>query len=384
MDFKLTAEHEALRAQVRELCEPFGDDYFLSLEDGHRYPEEFVRTMLDSGLLSVLIPKEYGGLGLGVTEATIVIEEIARAGANATACHAQIYNVLGLLRHGSEDLKRRYLPGIASGDLRYLSFALTEHEAGLNTTALKTTAVRDGDDYVINGRKNWISRIGHSDLMLVLARTTPLEEVEKKTTGLTAFLVELPAEGMEMERVDTMMNLETYRVEFTNLRVPAANIVGELDRGFRYVVSGINGDRICAAAAAVGDARWSLERAVAFANERIVFDRPIGQNQGIQFPIARAWAATEAASLMRYKAAASFDAGEDSGADANTAKLLAAQASWDAVNAAMSTYGGYAFAKDHHIERKFREARLFINAPGSENLILAHIGQHVLGMPRSF
>lgn len=390
LDFDLSDEQSRIRESVRAVVAPFGDDYWRELDRDHSYPDEFFQAVLDSGWLSVLIPVEYGGKGLGITEATIVIEEIARSGANATACHAQIYNIGGLLQIGSEELKRKYLPEIAAGRKRYLSFSLTEHESGLNSTAITTRAVRDGDHYVVNGKKNWVSRLAHTDLLLVVARTTPLAESPKKTFGITAFLVEIPefdqleSMGIIADRVETMMNLETFEVEFRDLRIPAENVVGEVDQGFKYILSSVNGDRICAAAAAVGDARWSIEKAVSFANERVVFDRPIGQNQGIQFPIARAYAQIEAASLMRFQASTLYDANKDCGAAANTAKLLAAEASWNAVNATMSTYGGYAFRSDRHIERKFREARLFINAPGSENLILSHLAQHVLGLPRSF
>ena len=384
MDFSLSPAQEAIRKEIAEICSDFSDEYWRELDRRGEYPEAFLQAMLDSGWLGVLIPEEYGGKGLGMTEAAVIIEEINRAGGNATSCHAQIYNIGMLLRHGSEEQRRRYLPDIAAGRTRFLSFGLTEHAAGQNTTAIETTAVRDGDHYVINGEKNWVSRLQHSDLLLVVARTTPLAEAPKKTAGMSAFIVELPADGIEVTPVETMMNMETNRVRFTDLRVPAANLIGEEGEAFTYILSGVNGDRIAAASAAIGDARWFVAKASSYACEREVFGRPIGQNQAVQFPIAQAYAATEAASLMRFHAATLFDRGQPCGPQANMAKLLASEAAWNAANVAMSTYGGYAFAKEYDVERKFREARLFLNAPGSNSLILAYIGQHVLGMPRSF
>jgi acyl-CoA dehydrogenase len=367
-----------------EICSDFSDDYWRELDRRGEYPEAFLQTMLESGWLGVLIPEEYGGKGLGITEAALVIEEISRAGGNSLTVHAQIYNVGMLLRHGTEEQRRRWLPDIAAGKSRFLAFGLTEAVAGQNTTAIETSAVRDGDSYVINGEKNWVSRFQHSDLMLVIARTTPLAEAPKKTAGMSAFLVELPTEGIEVTPVETMMNFETNRVRFTDLRVPAANLIGQEGEAFKYVLSGVNGDRIAASSAAIGDARYFVSKATAYACEREVFDRPIGQNQAIQLPIAQAHTATEAASLMRFHAASLFDRGEPCGTQANMAKFLASEAAWNAANVAMTTFGGNAFAKEYDIERKFRETRVFLNAPGSNALVLSYIGQHVLGMPRTF
>ncbi|TDE11826.1 acyl-CoA dehydrogenase family protein [Jiangella asiatica] len=384
MDFELSEERAEIRQTVRQLCAKFPDSYWRELDQKRAYPEEFLRTMLDSGWLGVLIPTEYGGKGMGMTEAAIIIEEISRSGGNAISCHAQIYNVAMLMRHASEEQKRRYLPRIAAGELRFLAFGLTEHNAGQNTTRLETSAVRDGDHYVVNGSKNWLSRIQHSDLLLLIARTTPFEQAARKTEGITAFLVELPVEGIHVTPVPLMMNIETNEVTFDDVRIPASSMVGEEGKAFRYILDGVNGDRIAAASAAIGDARWFVDKARDYANERVVFDQPIGKNQAVQFPIARAYANTEAASLMRFKAATLYDAGRPCGPESNMAKLFASEASWGAAEAAMSTYGGYAFAASRDIERKFRETRLFLNAPGSNNLILSYLGQHVLGMPRSF
>lgn len=384
MDFSLRPAQEALRKEIAELCSDYSDEYWRGLDRRGEYPEAFLQAMLDSGWLGVLIPEEYGGKGLGITEAALIIEEINRAGGNALTCHAQIYNLGMLLRHGTEEQRQRWLPDIAAGRTRFLAFGLTEHAAGQNTTAIETIAVRDGDHYVINGEKNWVSRFQHSDLLLVVARTTPLAEAPKKTAGMSAFLVELPADGIEVTPVETMMNFETNRVRFTDLRVPVANLIGAEGEAFKYILSGVNGDRIAASSAAIGDARWFVEKATAYAREREVFERPIGQNQAIQLPIAQAYAATEAASLMRFKAASLYDRGQPCGTESNLAKLLSSEAAWSAANTAMTTYGGYAFAKEYDIERKFRETRVFLNAPGSNALILSYIGQHVLGMPRTF
>jgi len=384
VDFSLSPQQEAIRQEMVEICSDFSDDYWRELDRRGEYPEAFLQTMLESGWLGVLIPEEYGGKGLGITEAALVIEEISRAGGNSLTVHAQIYNVGMLLRHGTEEQRRRWLPDIAAGKSRFLAFGLTEAVAGQNTTAIETSAVRDGDSYVINGEKNWVSRFQHSDLMLVIARTTPLAEAPKKTAGMSAFLVELPTEGIEVTPVETMMNFETNRVRFTDLRVPAANLIGQEGEAFKYVLSGVNGDRIAASSAAIGDARYFVSKATAYACEREVFDRPIGQNQAIQLPIAQAHTATEAASLMRFHAASLFDRGEPCGTQANMAKFLASEAAWNAANVAMTTFGGNAFAKEYDIERKFRETRVFLNAPGSNALVLSYIGQHVLGMPRTF
>jgi acyl-CoA dehydrogenase len=381
---ELSSKQRAIQDEIREICGQFTEEYWQDKDTRREYPEEFLKALLASGWLGVLIPQEYGGKGLGMYEAAIIIEEIAKSGANAIACHAQIYNVAMLMRYGSEDLKQRYLPRIAAGELRFLAFGLTEEAAGQDTTKIATTARRDGDHYVLNGRKNWLSRAQHSDLMLAIARTTPLDEAPKKTFGLSAFLVELPVEGLHLKSVPAMFNIETNEAELVDVRVPAENLVGEEGSAFRYILSGVNGDRIAASSAAIGDARWLIEHATQYANERVVFDRPIALNQSVQFPIAHSYAATEAASLMRFRAAEKYDRGEEPGPESNMAKLLSSEAAWEAANAAMSTYGGYAFARSKGIERKFRETRLFLNAPGSNNLILSYLSQHVLGMPRSF
>lgn len=374
----------AIREEIAALCARFPDEYWRALDAERRYPEEFLQAMVESGWLSVLIPREYGGKGLGITEAAVVIEEISRSGGNATSCHAQIYNTGMLVRHGSDELKKSYLPRIAAGELRLLAFGLTEHNAGLDTTRIETEAVRDGDWYIVNGTKNWLSRIQHSDLMILAARTAPYQGGAKRAAGLSAFVVELPADGLEARPVQTMLNLETNEVTFRDLRIPAENLIGDEGKAFRYLIDSVNGDRIAAASAAIGDARWFVEKASRYASERVVFGRPIGQNQGIQFPLARAHTATAAASLMRYRAAELYDNGHRCAAEANMAKLLASEASWDAANAAVNTFGGYGFATEYDVERKFRETRLFINGPGSNQLLLSYIGQHVLGMPRSF
>ena len=376
-----------LRSAVGELCRRFPDTYWRDLDREEAYPEEFVRTLTDAGYLAALIPEQYGGSGLGIAEASVILEEINRSGGNAAACHAQMYIMGTLLRHGSEVQKREYLPKIASGELRLQAFAVTEPTTGTDTTQLKTMAVRNGDRYVVNGQKVWISRAEHSDLMLLIARTTPLEEVRKKTDGLSVFLVDLRTavgNGVTIRPLRTMMNHATTEVFFDNLEVPAENRIGEEGRGFRYLIDGLNAERILIAAECVGDGRWFIERAVNYANERVVFNRPIGKNQGIQFPIARAHVNVEAADLMRVRAAGLFDAGQPCGAEANMAKLLAADASWEAANVAVQTYGGFGFAEDYDIERKFRETRLYQVAPISTNLILSYIAEHVLGLPRSF
>ena len=379
--------HADLRAMVGELCRRFPDDYWRKLDRERGYPEEFVRAMTQAGYLSALIPEEYGGLGLGVTEGAIILEEVNRSGGNAGACHAQMYTMGTLLRHGSEEQKREYLPQIASGELRLQAFGVTEPDSGTDTTSLRTTAVRRGDHYVVTGQKIFISRVQHSDLMLLLARTTPRDQVARKSEGLSTFLVDLrdaPADKFEARPIDTMMNHETNQVFFDGLEVPAENLVGEEGKGFRYILDGMNVERILIAAECIGDGDWFIERATGYAKERIVFDRPIGQNQGVAFPIARAYVNIRAADLMRQRAAALFDAGQPCGAEANMAKLLAADASWEAANAAVQTHGGYGFAAEFDIERKFRETRLYQVAPISTNLILSYIAQHVLGLPRSF
>jgi len=379
--------HQDLRSAVGELCRRFPDSYWRDLDREETYPEEFVSTLTEAGYLAALIPEQYGGSGLGITEAAIILEEVNRSGGNAAACHAQMYIMGTLLRHGSDEQKRRYLPRIASGELRLQAFGVTEPTTGTDTTQLRTMAVRDGDRYVVNGQKVWISRAEYSDLMLLIARTTPREEVVKKTDGLSVFLVDLRTavgNGVTIRPLRAMMNHATTEVFFDNLEVPVEDRIGEEGRGFRYLLDGLNAERILIAAECVGDGRWFVERAVRYANERVVFDRPIGKNQGVQFPIARAHVNVEAADLMRVRAAELFDAGKPCGAEANMAKLLAADASWEAANAALQTHGGFGFAEDYDIERKFRETRLYQVAPISTNLILSYIAEHVLGLPRSF
>ena len=379
--------HQDLRNAVGELCRRFPDTYWRDLDRAEAYPEDFVKTLTDAGYLAALIPEAYGGSGLGVMEASIILEEVNRSGGNAAACHAQMYIMGTLLRHGSDAQKREYLPKIASGELRLQAFGVTEPTTGTDTTQLKTMAVRDGDRYIVNGQKVWISRAEYSDLMLLIARTTPLDAVKKKTEGLSVFLVDLRSavgNGVTIRPLRTMMNHATTEVFFDNLEVPVENRVGEEGRGFRYLIDGLNAERILIAAECVGDGRWFIERAVKYANDRVVFNRPIGQNQGIQFPIARAHVNVEAADLMRVRAAELFDAGQPCGAEANMAKLLAADASWEMANVAVQTYGGFGFAEDYDIERKFRETRLYQVAPISTNLILSYLAEHVLGLPRSF
>jgi len=384
MQFRLSEEQEKIRRNVREVCEEYPDEYWRDLDRERRYPEEFVSALTEARWLGILIPEEYGGLGRGVIEASIILEEINRSGANGGACHAQMYTMGTLLRHGSEEQKEMYLPKIASGELRLQAFGVTEHEAGTDTTRIATSAVREGDHYVVNGHKSWTSRSRHSDLMLLLARTTPYEELENKTAGMSVFLLDLSTPGIEIRPSETMINYDTNEVFFRNASVPAENLIGEEGKGFRYILDGMNVERILVASESIGDGRWFVERASEYASERVVFGRPIGQNQGVQFPIARAFASVEAASMMRYKAASIFDAGEKCGAEANMSKLLASEAAWEAANAAVQTFGGYGFRKDYDVERKFRESRIFMVAPVSNNLVLSYIGQHVLGMPRSY
>jgi len=380
-------DHREYRAAVRELCANFGNDYWRELDERGVYPEAFVKALSDAGWLAALIPESYGGGGLGVTEASVILEEINRSGANSGACHAQMYVMGALVRHGSEEQKRRYLPEIAAGRLRLQSFAVTEPTTGTDTTKTRTMAVRRGDRYIINGQKVWISRIQHSDLMLLLARTTPLAEVTRKTQGLSIFLVDLREalrKGMDVRPIRNMVNHETNEVFFEDFEVPAANLIGEEGHGFRCILDGMNAERILIAAECIGDGYWFVHKARDYANQRVVFDRPIGKNQGVQFPIARAYANVRAADLMRYEAARLFDAGQPAGTEANLAKLLAADASWEAANACLQTFGGFGFASEYDVERKFRETRLYQVAPISTNLILSYIGEHVLGMPRSF
>ncbi len=379
--------HADLRTAVRELCARFPDTYWRELDAREEYPEEFVRTLTEAGYLAALIPEELGGSGLGVAEASIILEEVNRSGGNSAACHAQMYVMGTLLRHGSDEQRRRYLPKIAAGELRLQAFGVTEPTTGTDTTQMKTMAVRRGDRYVVNGQKVWISRVEHSDLMLLVVRTTPLEDVKKRTDGLSVLLVDLKTaigRGMTVRPIRAMINHATTEVFFDNLEVPVENRVGEEGAGFRYLLDGLNAERILIAAECVGDGRWFVDRACRYARGRVVFGRPIGKNQGVQFPIARAHVNVEAADLMRVRAAELFDAGRPCGAEANMAKLLAADASWEAANVTMQTYGGFGFAEEYDVERKFRETRLYQTAPISTNLILSYVGQHVLDLPRSF
>lgn len=387
MDFFFTEEQKHLRAGVAKLCKAFPGEYWRGLDRERAYPEQLVRALTEAGYLSALIPKEYGGLGLGVTEASIILEEINRSGGSSAACHAQMYTMGALTRHGSEEQKRRWLPGIASGELRLQAFSVTEPESGSDTTAIGTMAMRDGDGYVVNGFKNWTSRIEQSDLLLLLARTTP-KEVTDRTRGLSLFLVDLRdarRQGtLDVRPVRVMFNYETYQVTYRDLRLPVDALIGEEGMGFRYVIDGWNAERILLAAECIGDGEWFVEKASRYAREREVFGRPIGQNQGVQFPIARAYAQLRAADLLRQQAARLFDRGESCGAEANMAKLLASEASWAAANACLDTYGGIGFVDEYDVERKFRETRLFQTAPVANNLILAYVATHVLGLPKSY
>ena len=377
--------HGELRAAVRGLCQRFSGEYWREVDRERAYPEAFVKALTEAGWLAALIPEQYGGSGLGVAEASIILEEIHHCGGNAGACHAQMYIMGTLLRHGSQAQKNQYLPRIATGELRLQAFGVTEPTTGSDTTKLKTTAVRRGDRYVVNGQKVFTSRVQQSDIMLLLARTTPLDQVKKKSEGLSVFLVDLhDAKGLTVTPIDTMMNHSTNQLFFDDLEVPAENLIGEEGKGFRYILDGMNAERILIAAECVGDGYWFIERAKNYAKDRVVFDRPIGQNQGIQFPIARAYVNVEASNLMRFHAAELFDAGQACGAQANMAKLLAADASWEAANVAVQTHGGYGFAAEYDVERKFRETRLYQVAPISTNLILSYIAEHVLGLPRSY
>jgi acyl-CoA dehydrogenase len=376
-----------LRDAVRELCTQFDSAYWQKIDEKRAYPEAFVEALTKAGWMSALIPEEYGGSGLSLTEATVIMEEVTRSGGNAGCCHGQMYNMNTLLRHGSPQQKQKYLPKIATGELRLQSMGVTEPGAGTDTTKIKTVAVKKGDRYVINGQKVWTSRALHSDLMLLLARTTPLEELAKKTDGLTVFLVDMreaKGKGMEIRPLPAMINHNATEVFFDNLRVPAANIIGQEGKGFRCILDGMNAERILVSHESVGDARWFIRTASKYATERIVFDRPIGQNQGVQFPIARAYAAMQAADMMLRKAAALFQAGLPCGEDANIAKLLASEASWQAAEACMQTHGGFGYAREYDVERRWREARIAQIAPISTNLILAYIAEHVLDMPRSY
>jgi acyl-CoA dehydrogenase len=378
---------DAIRASVRALCRDFPGAYWRALDRERAYPTEFVRAMTRSGFLGVLIPSEYGGSGLGLTTAAAILETVHASGANAAALHAQMYTMGTVLRHGSPEQKRMWLPKIASGEVRLQAFGVTEPTAGTDTTSIATTAVRHGDSYVVNGQKVWTSRAEHSDLMVLLARTTPKAETRKKTEGLSVFLLDMRealGRGLTIKPIRTMFNHATTEVFFDNLEIPAASLIGEEGRGFRYILDGMNAERILIASECCGDARWFVERASAYATERRVFDRPIGQNQGVAFPIARAHAQSRAARLMTYEAARLYDAGKPCAEEANTAKLLASEASWAAADTCVQTFGGFGFAEEYDIERKFRETRLYQVAPISTNLILSYLAEHVLGMPRSY
>ena len=385
MDFTVPAELAEIRSAVRELCSRFPGEYWRELEPD-RYPEEFVAALTEHGWLAALIPEDYGGAGLGLTAASVILEEINASGCNAAVCHAQMYIMGTLLRHGSDEQKERYLPRIASGELRLQAFGITEPTVGSDTTQIQTRAERIEGGYAIRGQKIWTSRALHSDLMLLLARTTPLEEVSKRTEGLSVFVVDMKAggKGLEIRPIRTMMNHATTEVFFDGLEIPADALVGEEGQGFRYILDAMNAERILIAAECIGDGRWFVETGTRYASQRVVFGRPIGANQGVQFPLARAHAAVEAADLVRYKAAWLFEGGQPCGAEANMAKLLASEASWQAANACLDTHGGYGFAAEYDVERKFRETRLYSVAPVSNNLVLAYLGQHVLGMPRSY
>jgi len=386
MDFSLTAEQKGYREGVRALCTKFPDSYWRELDARKRYPEEFVRTLTDGGWLSVMIPAEYGGAGLGIVEACIVLEEVNASGGNAAACHAQIYTMGALLRHGSEAQKHRHLPDIAAGRLRLQSMAITEPEAGSDTSRITTFARKVDDGYLVNGQKVFTSRVQHSDLLLLLARTTRIEEVPRKTDGMSLFLVDLRQAGsaIEVRPIETMVNHETNALFITDLHLPPDALVGEEGGGFRHVLDGLNAERILIASESIGDARWFVDRSIAYACDRVIFGRPIGSNQGVQFPIARAFMHAQAASLMRWQAATLFDAGQRCGAEANMAKLLASEAAWEAAQMAMTTFGGSGMAVEVGIERKFREARLYLVAPVTNNLVTAYVAEHVLGLPRSY
>ncbi len=384
----MSEHYEDIRDAVAKLCAQFPGEYWRDLDRERAYPGEFVTALTDGGYLSVLIPEEYGGSGLGITAAAAIMEEIHKSGCNGAACHAQMYTMGTVLRHGNNEQKQAYLPKIATGELRLQAFGVTEPTSGTDTLGLRTTAVKeDNDSYIVNGQKIWTSRAEHSDLMLLLARTTPRDEVQKRTEGLSVFIVDMRkalGNGLEIKPIRTMINHATTEVFFDNLQIPADSLVGEEGKGFRYILSGMNAERILIGAECIGDARWFIEKAAEYARERVVFGRPIGQNQGIQFPIAESYAQTEAAALMVERAAQLFEVGENCGAEANMAKYLAAEASWKAADMCMQTHGGFAFAEEFDVERKFRETRLYRIAPISSNLILSFLAEHVLDLPRSY
>ena len=380
-------EYQQIRDAVRQLCRRFPDEYFREVDAQAAYPEAFVAALIEAGWLAAMIPEQYGGTGLGLGAATVIMEEINRSGGNAGAVHGQMYNMGTLLRSGSAGQKRKYLPAIAAGKLRLQSMAVTEPTTGTDTTKIKTTAVRKGDRYVVDGQKVWISRVQHSDLMILLARTTPLAAVRKKSEGLSVFIVDLHqaiGHGLEVRPIPNLVNHETHELFFDHLEIPAENLIGEEGQGFKYILDGLNAERTLIAAECIGDGYWFIDRATKYANARVVFDRPIGRNQGVQFPIADAFIEVAAANLMRFDAARRYDAQQPCGAQANMAKYLAAKASWEAANVCLQTHGGFGFAKEYDIERKFRETRLYQVAPISTNLIYAYVAEHVLGLPRSF
>ncbi len=381
------SQYQDIRDAVRALCALFPDEYHRKIDEERAYPQEFVEALTKAGWLAALIPQEYGGSGLGLAEASVIMEEINRAGGNSGACHGQMYNMGTLLRHGSAAQKQHYLPRIASGEWRLQSMAVTEPSTGTDTTKIKTTAVKQGDRYIVNGQKVWISRVQHSDFMILLARTTPLAEVTKKSEGMSIFMVDLKdsiGHGMTVRPIRNMVNHETNELFFENLEIPAENLIGQEGQGFRYILDGLNAERTLIAAECIGDGHWFIDRITKYVKERVVFGRPIGQNQGVQFPIAEAHIEVEAASLMRWEACRLFDARQPCGAQANMAKYLAAKASWEAANACLQFHGGFGFASEYDVERKFRETRLYQVAPISTNLILSHVAEHVLGLPRSF
>ena len=385
MDFDFTPEQEQIRRTIQEICRDYPNEYWRELDASHSYPEEFVDTLTNGGWLAALIPEEYGGIGVGVLEASIILEEINHSGGNSAACHAQMYIMGTLIRHGSEEQKRQYLPAIASGGTRLQAFGVTEPNAGSDSTRIETRAMRHGDEYIINGQKIFISRVQHSDLMLLLARTSSYDE-NNRAGNLSVFLVDLETAGDSVKAVplETMINHETNVLYIEDLHVPVENRIGEEGQGFRYILSGMNVERILIAAECIGDARFFIEKAADYARERVVFGRPIGKNQGVQFPIAAAYAQTEAADLIRYRAAARFDDGNKVGPEANMAKYLASEAAWAAANMCMDTFGGYGMAIEYDIERKFRESRLYKVAPVTNNLILSYLGHNVLGLPKSY
>jgi acyl-CoA dehydrogenase len=385
MNLTLTPEQRALRDGVADICKRYGGEYWRALDVKREYPEAFVNDLTRSGYLAALIPEQYGGAGLGIFDGSLILETIHANGGNAAACHAQMYIMGTVLRHGSEEQKKQYLPRIATGDLRLQAFGVTEPNAGSDTTKLQTTAIKQGDRYVVNGQKMFISRAQQSDLMLLLARTMPVDKVKKRTDGLSVFLIDIRhLKGFEIRPLRMMMNHSTNALFFDNVEIPAESLIGQEGKGFSYILDGMNAERILVGSESLGDGRWFVEKAVAYSNQRVIFGKPIGANQGVQFPIAKAHMAVEAATLMRNKAAALFEAGEPCGPEANMTKYLAAEAAWEAANACIDCHGGYGYAEEYDIERKFRECRLYKTAPINQNLVMAYVGEHVLGMTRSY